>query len=133
MSHEHETPTGSASTSDPPAEPCPEFLARARRVLSGDRRPDDYLAVTPEARARADFDIAYVRSHLKIEPLPEVVANQLREWVMSFHHGGQNIAYVEDEKGVIVVAAGLDQITVLFQNLRDEWIDQLNDGCPEPF
>ncbi len=134
MSHEHEVPTAdSASTSEPPAEPCQEFLERARRILSGDKRPEDYLAVTPEARARADFDIAYVRSHLKIEPLPEVVANQLREWMLSFRHGGQNIIFVEDEKGVIVLAAGEEQIGALFQHLPDEMLDELHSDCPEPF
>ena len=138
MSHDHETPADSdaSAVTEPlsaPGEPEPAFLARARRILGGDIRPDDYLTVTPEVRAAADFELAYVRSHMKIEPLPEVIANQLRNRMMSFHHGGENILYVEDDKGVAVVAVGEEQIGLLFRTLPAELLNGITDGCPEPF
>jgi hypothetical protein len=138
MSHEHDGPTaGTASAPDephaPPTATGAAMLARARRVLTGDVRPDDHLPVTPEVRAAAEFEMGYVRSHMKVEPLPEVVAHQLRGWLLSFHHGGENILFVEDDKGVIVLAAGLEQIGALVRDIPDELQHGLIDHCPEPF
>jgi hypothetical protein len=138
MSHEHDesedaAPATAEPTREARAEPIPDFLARARRILGGDIRPEDYLPVTPEVRAAADFEMAHARALTKVEPLPEVVTHQLRGWLLSFHHGGENIIYVSDDKGVIVLAAGLDQVGEFMRNIPDEMQDGITAGCPEPF
>lgn len=135
MSHEHEPLTdGSPAATEPaPGEVEPAFLARARRILGGDVRPEDYLPVTPEVRAAADFEMVYIRDQMKREAAPEWAANQLRDWTLSFHCGGKNILYIKDDRGVVVVAVGLDQIAALVQNLPNKLLDGVTDGYPEPF
>jgi hypothetical protein len=127
---------GSASAAEEaPVASTPEIeamLARARRILGGDVRPDDYLPVTPEIRAAADFEMAYVRGHMKIEPLPEVVARQLRDWILSFHHAGQDIAFISNEKGVVVLADG-DRIGDLIDGASEDQLRQVIFTIPEPF
>lgn len=110
-----------------------DFLDRARRILGGDVRPDDYLPVTPEARAVADFELNYYRTQMKLDVGPEEAARQLRGWVLSFHHGGENIDFIEDDTGIIVLAVGLDQIGALVRGLPDELLNGLCTTCPEPF
>jgi hypothetical protein len=89
----------------------PAFIARARRILEGDVRPEDYLPVTPEVRHRVNLfmDWARARAGDQPPPDPEVEERQLRLELLSFHHGGVNLAYIEDERGVIVLGVGLEQ------------------------
>jgi hypothetical protein len=99
-------PLTSASIADEPA-----FLTRARRILTGDIRPDDYLTVTPEVQRRVALCLQYAKARGNGQLLaPEVEPRQLRQEVLSFHHGGQNIAYIEDDRGVLVLAVGLEQM-----------------------
>lgn len=109
------------------------MLDRARRVLSGDVRPDDYLPVTPEVRAAADFELDHLRTHMKLDIVPEEAARQLRGWLLSFHHGGETIVLVEDNSGVVVLAAGEDEIAALFRTLPDDRLNGLRETRPEPF
>jgi hypothetical protein len=138
MSHEHEAPTdgsGPAFAEEPPVTPSAEVgvvLARARRILNGDIRPEDYLPVTPEVRAAVDFEMTYVRGRTKVEPLPEIVTHQLREWLLSFHCGDQNIVYVSNDRGVIVLASG-DAIGDLIDHIPAELREGVVFTTPEPF
>ncbi|HEV3438150.1 MAG TPA: hypothetical protein VG122_12370 [Gemmata sp.] len=94
-----------------PAESEPAFLARARRILADDIRPEDYLTVTPEVQRRVALCLQYANARGNGQPLaPEVEPLQLRQELLSFHHGGQNIAYIEDDNGVIVLAVGLEHM-----------------------
>src|SRR5436309_1820312 len=87
-------------------------LARARRILEGDIRPDDYLPVTPEVRRAVERDMAYSRERADGQPppAPEVETRQLRERLLSFHHAGMSVCYTEDGRGVVVLAVGLHHI-----------------------
>jgi hypothetical protein len=128
VSHEHETPTdggaaAKAATTEPRPEARPDFLDRAKRILGGDVRPDDYLPVTPEVEARVARDFAFAADHLRkrgaayeIDPNAgieefglSVGARQRNQWLLSLYYGGQNIACIENERGVIVLAVGLEQ------------------------
>jgi hypothetical protein len=94
----------------PAAEP---WLARAERILSGDIRPDDYLPVTPEVARAAGFEMSFARSH-RGEPAPEVEGRQLRQALLGFHHGGEDLATLDTDAGVIVLAVGHPQIRELW-------------------
>src|SRR5262249_23689331 len=93
-----------------------------RRILAGDIRPDDYLPVTPEVRRRVELfmDWARARANGQPPPLPEVEERQLREELLSFHHGGVNIAYIEDEKGILVLGVGLEQSGQIVRTLAGQ-------------
>src|SRR5690348_4599871 len=108
MSHEHETLTdGSPATTEPaPGEGEPAFLARARRILGGDVRPEDYLPVTPEVQARVARDLVFAADHLKkaqaagrapadlaLDPNGRfdgegltLTARQRNQWLLSLHY-----------------------------------------------
>lgn len=95
-----------------------DFLARARRVLAGDVRPDDYLPVTPEVRRAVDGAMAYYRERGKGQALaPEVEPWQLQNELLSFHYGGENIVYTELPDGVVVLAVGLEQMKEVLTTL----------------
>ncbi|MBA4063940.1 MAG: hypothetical protein C0501_09555 [Isosphaera sp.] len=118
-----------------PAAPAaePAFLARARRILGGDVRPDDYLPVTPEVRRRVDLFLEWARARGNGMPLaPGVEARQERVETLSFHHGGENIVYIEDERGIIVLAVGLDRGTDLFREFHGRTPHTLVDAVPFP-
>jgi hypothetical protein len=96
----------------PPADPeLAAILERAGRILGGDIRPHDYLPVTPQVEKAVERDMAYARSRADgREVLPAVEARQLRERLLSFHHAGITVCYIEDGRGVIVLAVGLHRI-----------------------
>ena len=48
----------------------PAFLVRARRILGGDIRPEDYLPVTPEVQRRVDLFMDWARSRAQGQPPP---------------------------------------------------------------
>lgn len=114
-----DSPTVSAHT--PTAEE-PAFLTRARRILAGNIRPEDYLPVTPEVRRRVDrfMDWARDRANGQPLPLPEVEERQLRTELPSFHHGGVNFAYIEDKHGIVVPGVGLEQSGAIARTFPNE-------------
>jgi hypothetical protein len=122
MPHEHETPTAGGAASDestPRPGHEPEFVARARRILSGDIRPKDYLPVTPEVESRVARDFAFAAEHIRkkveagrapagiaFDPNARfdgvgltLAARQRNDYLLSLHYGGQNVAYIENEQG----------------------------------
>lgn len=153
MSHDHESPAdGVSAVTDPVPAPRaePDFLARARRILGGDVRPDDYLPVTPEVEARVERDFAFAADHIKkahaagrIPAVFDVDATtpefdvpysirQRNEWLLSLYYGGQNIAYIENQKGVIVLAVGLEQGGALLDAFPYEQRKDVGFGSPLP-
>src|SRR5438477_425652 len=105
------TPEPESAAVPPASDREPAFLVRARRILGGDIRPEDYLPVTPEVQRRVDLFMDWARSRAQGQPppLPEVETRQLRMELLSYHHGGENIAYIEDDKGILVLGVGLAQ------------------------
>jgi hypothetical protein len=156
MSHEHETLTDLPAAADAPEEVRPEarpdFLERARRILGGDIRPEDYLSVTPEVQARVARDLAFCADHLKkaqaagrapadvaFDPNGRfdgvgltLAARQRNQWLLSLHYGGQNIACIEDETGVIVLAVGLEQSAAVINAFPYEQRKDVGLCTPDP-
>ena len=159
MSHEHETlanngslPATEAVTAGVRPEVCPDFLDRARRILSGDIRPEDYLTVTADVEARVQRDFAFAADHARkqfetgrIPAVPEidltarfdgfglsVGARQRNEWLLSLYYGGQNIAYIENEQGIIVLAVGLEAGGALIDAFPYEMRKDVGFGAPSP-
>lgn len=94
-----------------------DWLDWARRVLDGRKQPDDYLPVTPEVADLLDRDLASLRAEFGADPAPETVRRQRVHYLLSFHFGGQNVAYVDDEHGVIVLAVGIDRLAEFVREL----------------
>lgn len=138
------TPESDAPASPPSPQAEPPFLARARRILSGDVRPDDYLPVTPEVQACVERDLAFIRDHIRkaaetgripqaYEIDPSTPIRQRNDWLLSFYHGRQNIACIENDTGVIVLAVGLDQTGALLDAFPYEMRKDVGLATPEPF
>jgi hypothetical protein len=131
MADDTETLTPRPDTPAPAPGGEPAFLVRARRILSGDIRPEDYLPVTPAVEAGVKLDLAVAAEHIRkqfvagripavFEVSPETATRQRNQRLLSAYFGGQNIACVEDEKGVIVLAVGLDQTGALLDAIPYE-------------
>ena len=98
---------------EPPAEPGgpePAFVARARRILAGDVRPDDYLPVPDEVRAAAADFIRQVETEHGFEVTDEAKQRTLNDWTLFHHHDGVNVLARYTPHGVLVLAAGDQQI-----------------------
>lgn len=109
----------------------PAFLARARRILGGDVRPEDYLPMTPEVRRRVDLVLQAANARSNGQPLaPELEPQQLRQELLSVHHGGQNIAFIGDDRGVIVLGVGLEQSSALIETFSDKVSGRVFFGAP---
>jgi hypothetical protein len=112
----------------------PAYMARARRILTGDIRPDDYLPVTPEVRAGVDRAMAYYRERGKgQEPAPSVEPRQLLDELLSFHHGGEAIVFTRSDAGVIVLAVGDEQIKTVLDEFRPRHASHLIFDAPPPW
>lgn len=128
------TPEPYAPPSPPAPEDEPAFLARARRILAGDVRPEDYLPVTSEVRHRVELFMDWARGRANGVPLaPEVEPRQLRSELLSFHHGGVNIAYIDDDVGVIVLGVGLEESGRIVRTLAPTTDRTIAFGPPDPW
>jgi hypothetical protein len=154
MSHEHESPTAGAAADEPEQRPGPEpeFLARARRLLSGDIRPDDYLPVTPEVESRVARDFAFAADHVRkrvaagrlpagsaFDPAARfdgvgltLTARQRNDYLLSVRYAEQNVAYIVNEQGVIVLGVGLEEGGALIDAFPYELRKGVGFGAPEP-
>jgi hypothetical protein len=128
-----ESDTPSANGMAAPAGGESAFLIRARRILAGDIRPDDYLPVTPEVRRRVDLFMDLARGRANGQTIaPQEEPRQVKEELLSFHHGGENIAYIEDERGVVELGVGLEQGAALLDAFPYELRKDVGFGAPPP-
>lgn len=89
----------------------PGYIEFVTRVLRDGPRDEDYLPVPDEVRRRVARDMAYARSRLAgVEPAPGVEAGQLEMHLLIHHYPLVNVVYFVDERGVVVVAAGLEEV-----------------------
>lgn len=136
MKDDADNPASESATQmlpESPADPQPEpaFITRARRILTGDIRPDDYLEVTPEVRRRVKLSMDYAIARLNgQQPAPEVEPRQIRQETLSFHHGGDSVAYIEDERGIIILGVGPEQPTTLLEKIPSLVSGRVNFGVP---
>jgi hypothetical protein len=121
----------------------PDFLSRAQRILSGDIRPEDYLPTTPDVEAGVKLDLAFAAEHIRsaweagripavFEPDSSVSTRQRNARLLSAHYGGQNVAYIENERGVIVLAVGLEQGGALIDAFPYDMRKDVGFGAPPP-
>ncbi|MCI0703205.1 MAG: hypothetical protein L0241_19170 [Planctomycetia bacterium] len=125
MSHEHESSEAGTSptTAEVPAEPSrtEEMLERAKRILAGDIRPEDYLPVTPELMHDLDEYCKHLETESGIVATAEARQRMLNDWTLQFHHGGTNVLARYTDRGVLVLAAGNDQIGKVRQHLNPDY------------
>lgn len=91
---------------DTPAPTEPAFLARARRILAGDVRPDDYLPVPDVVRA----EVGRYLAALPFEASEAGARELLHQWTFQFHHGKDVVLARTTERGALVLAVGYEQI-----------------------
>ncbi len=100
----------------PPGPPAESPLARAARILSGNIRPDDYLPVSEEDVAFVDGSEA--RTGIKL--LPEYRRKMISCLALQEHHGGNEVLTFHTLDGVIVLAAGGDEVDWIAKSLPRE-------------
>lgn len=117
MSHEPNAPElpAGAATAAPEVptgagEPVPDFVARAARILSGDVRPEDYLPVPDEVRAAAADAVRQIETENGFELTAEAKQHTLNNWTLWHYHPDDVVLVRHTERGVLVLAAGDDQM-----------------------
>ena len=107
-------------------------LERVRRILSGDIRKYDYLPIPSKVRAAVERDLQAGRDQLGGANIaPELEVRQLRQRLLSFHHGGSPVCYIEDIHGIIVLAVGYDTIEPVVRAFAGAWREPLSVATPE--
>lgn len=92
-------------------------MDRARRILSVEPDPADYEVVPDQVQALIDEDLAFLREEYGIEPSAKAIASQTRLRLLSALYAGQQIAFTEHDRGVIVLAVGPESVGSLLKHL----------------
>lgn len=127
-----------APVSAPTREPAPAerpvsdgWLERALRILGGQKQPADYLPLTPEVAELLNRDVSSLRAELGVEPAAGTVQRQKTQYMLSYHFGGQNVASISDEHGVIVLAVGVDRIAEFVRQVPYDLCQDVAYTAPE--
>lgn len=92
------------------------LLTRAKRILSGDIRPDDYLRLPSPAAVRVEREFELVQAMRPGSTLTDGARARVRtDRTLEHHFGGQVVACLRTAAGVIVLAAGEEAIAALVQ------------------
>jgi hypothetical protein len=91
----------------------PGFIARARRILSGDIHLADYLRVPDAVEIVVTNETTRLVEAKGFKISDEFVARMRNDWTLQFIHGGQPVACRRTDAGVIVFAVGADEIRTL--------------------
>jgi hypothetical protein len=89
---------------DTPAPAEPAYLSRARRILSGDVRADDYLPVPDSVRAAVDADFRQFAREYGTEATPEAYRFALNRAVLDHYHAYDVVLARLTDDGVLVLA-----------------------------
>ncbi len=124
-------------------EPEPDYIVRARRILSGDIRPDDYLPVTPEVEESVARDLAGMRDDIRkdveagripamfeLDPCVEIGQRTTR--LLSAYHAGELVVSTTDHTGTIVLAAGVENCAALLDAFPYDVTKHLDYRAPDP-
>ena len=131
MAHDHDppadgvsavtdAPTVSGARIEPRPEARPDFLDRARRILAGDIRPEDYLPVPDEVRQAVADHLRPIEAELGGEVTLEAKRHLLNEWTLLHHHDGENVLAKYTDRGVLVLAAGSQQMYQVRQHFNPD-------------
>jgi hypothetical protein len=84
-------------------------MDRAKRILGGDIRPDDYLTLPTDAAAKVEWEFA---TALQLRPgavLTETEKLRIRQnRALEYHYGGRWVEALRTPEGVIALATGED-------------------------
>jgi hypothetical protein len=93
----------------------PTFFARARRILGGDIRPEDYLPVPEIVRSALANEETRLRDIKGFKISAEFRTRMCNDWALQFIYGGQPLACRRTDAGVIVFAIGTEEIRTLLE------------------
>ncbi len=101
----------------PPPDASEYTLHRALRILRDGVRADDCLPITDEVRRVVAGEEAYFTARLGgTPPAASYMRGILVDQILADQMPDQHVAYLDDEKGVVVLAVGLDDISVLLRS-----------------
>lgn len=105
---DHASGSGTATASDeaPPAA-GESLIARARRILATGPKPGDCLRLPPDAAARVEREFELVQAMRPGRTLSDGERERVRaDRTLQYHFGGQIVACMRTQVGVVVLAAG---------------------------
>jgi hypothetical protein len=106
------------------------MLQRARRILAGDIREEDYLPMTDDVRKSVALSEAYVRDEKKGELIGQARLEHIQYLLLSYHCGGKCILSYQDGTGVVVLAVS-EEIREVLDSLSKEQLLRVCVQSPE--
>jgi hypothetical protein len=91
----------------------PTFLARARRILSGEIRADDYLLTPDELVREVEAHYQRVAEESGVVASDAARRRTLADWTLSHYYGGQLVFRRQTDQGVIILAVGPNEVGVV--------------------
>lgn len=98
--------------------PLPEetpFIARARRILSGNVCPDDYLVVPAVVDSAVAGEEAQLNASFGVNSCGPYIARIRYDWTLQYFYGTETVACRLSDSGVIVLAVGSEEIRSLLE------------------
>lgn len=126
MSHENESlsvDTEQTVEQTPAAVPElePAFLVRAGGILAGQVRSEDYLAEPAEIVQAVADELRRVAEEEGIEATPAAKRQLLNDWTLQHHYPNESLLARCTDRGVIVLAAGKEQIYEVRQRFSPDY------------
>ncbi len=101
----------------------PAFLERAKRILAGDIRPEDYRPVPDCVVREADEYLAELRREQGITATPEAREQMIRDRTFQYHHRYNTVLVKQTDRGVLILAVGDEQIGAVMQKFNPDYRD----------
>lgn len=107
---------------------------RAKRILGGDIRPDDYLALPAEAAAKVEWEFEMALQQRPGAVLTETEKLRIRQnRALEFHYGGRWVLTLRKPEGVIAFGSGEEAITRLSRDVPEEFQSFMRFEYPMPW
>jgi hypothetical protein len=96
------------------------LTARAKRILSGNVQPSDYLVAPIEITTRVEQEISQLRSAGGFEIPTETRQWMLDNYALQYHCSGREVACWRTGNGVIVLALGATNVATILSHIPPE-------------
>ena len=94
----------------------------------------EYLSLPAELATALEFEFQAAQSRSCVAPLVESERQRITaDRILQFHFGGRPVACRRTDRGVIVLAAGEDEIAVLLRNVPAESRSGMVIEFPPPY
>ncbi len=112
----------------------PNYNQKLQKLIDGDNEFDDYLLLPPDKRTSVERELELVQMIAPNVLISEALRRKtLQDRSLQFYFGGQVVAAVRSERGVVVLAVGTIEIAALISKVPAVMRKGMIIEFPEPW